>query len=132
MSFALAALAACAFAADAQDTISYDATVYITSTITRVNTITASSYPTGAPAINVTSTISAIHPTFAPSYNAGNATALAAPTASAPSASLPGASSPAVSKPAASKAPEFPGAAASLHANAYLAIAAAGLGYLVL
>ncbi|KAL6172606.1 hypothetical protein ACJQWK_01755 [Exserohilum turcicum] len=124
MSFALAALAACAFAADAQDTISYDATVYITSTITRVNTITASSYPTGAPAINVTSTISAIHPTFAPSYNAGNATALAAPTASAPSASLPGASSPA--------APEFPGAAASLHANAYLAIAAAGLGYLVL
>jgi hypothetical protein len=124
---ALCALAASAAAQSApQDTISYDATVYITSTITRINTITASSSPTGAP-VNSTSTIVASHPTMAPSYNAGNGTAVA-PTAS-PSA--PTGTAPTGTAPGASQVP-FPGAASSLSANAYLALVAAGLGYLVL
>ncbi|EMD64426.1 hypothetical protein GGP41_006840 [Bipolaris sorokiniana] len=122
---ALCALVATAVATTSEDTVSYDATVYITSTITRVNTVTASSAPTGAP-VNQTSTIIASHPTVAPSFssfNAGNATSVA-PTAapSAPTAALPSASAPAA----------FPGAASSLTANAYLAVVAAGLGYLVL
>ncbi|EMD88676.1 hypothetical protein COCC4DRAFT_60662 [Bipolaris maydis ATCC 48331] len=131
---ALCALVATAVATTSQDTISYDATVYITSTITRINTVTASSSPTGAP-VNQTSTIVASHPSVAPSFsslsslssfssfNAGNATSVA-PTAapSAPTAALPSASAPAA----------FPGAASSLTANAYLALVAAGLGYLVL
>jgi hypothetical protein len=120
---ALCALVACAVATtSSQDTIKYDATVYITSTITRVNTVTASTSPTGAP-VNQTSTFIATHPTMAPSYNAGNGTSVA-PTASAsaPTGALPSASAP----------PAFPGAASSLSINAYLAVAAAGLGYLVL
>ncbi|EUC41123.1 hypothetical protein COCMIDRAFT_106969 [Bipolaris oryzae ATCC 44560] len=122
---ALCALVATAVATTSSDTISYDATVYITSTITRVNTVTASSSPTGAP-VNQTSTIIASHPTAAPSFssfNAGNATGVA-PTAapSASTATLPSASAPAA----------FPGAASSLTANVYLAVVAAGLGYLVL
>lgn len=119
---ALCALAACASAQSSQDTIKYDATVYITSTVTRINTITASSSPTGAP-MNQTSTIAAVHPTMAPSYNAGNGTSVA-PTASS---SAPTGSS----APGPSQVP-FPGAASSLSANAYLALVAAGLGYLVL
>ena len=53
----------------------YDATVYITSTVYRVNTVTASSSsPAGYTAANSTSTISATHPTIVPSYAAGNTT----------------------------------------------------------
>ncbi|KAH7556667.1 hypothetical protein BM1_06101 [Bipolaris maydis] len=138
---ALCALVATAVATTSQDTISYDATVYITSTITRINTVTASSSPTGAP-VNQTSTIVASHPSVAPSFsslsslssfssfNAGNATSVA-PTA-APSAPTAALSAPTAALPSASAPAAFPGAASSLTANAYLALVAAGLGYLVL
>ncbi|XP_014554927.1 hypothetical protein COCVIDRAFT_28101 [Bipolaris victoriae FI3] len=129
---ALCALVATAVATTSSDTISYDATVYITSTITRVNTVTASSSPTGAP-VNQTSTIIASHPTVAPSFSsfdAGNATSIA-PTA-APSASNAAPSASTATLPSASAPAAFPGAASSLTANTYLAIVAAGLGYLAL
>ncbi|EUC30836.1 hypothetical protein COCCADRAFT_7154 [Bipolaris zeicola 26-R-13] len=136
---ALCALVATAVATTSSDTISYDATVYITSTITRVNTVTASSSPTGAP-VNQTSTIIASHPTVAPSFSsfdAGNATSVAptaAPSASnaAPSASNAAPSASTATLPSASAPATFPGAASSLTANTYLAIVAAGLGYLAL
>lgn len=103
--FFLFALLACAFA---QDTEVYDATVYITSTVFRVNTIYQSGTPTG-PVYNSTSTISAVIPT-------GHANATVAPSASQV-------------KPT---PPAFTGAASALNANAFLAAFAAGVGYLVL
>jgi hypothetical protein len=96
----LFALLVCAFA---QDTESYDATVYITSTVYRVNTITMSGSPTGSVVVaNQTSTISASH---APTYAAisslkPNGTSLVHPSA--------------------------------MTINAYVAALAAGVGYLVL
>jgi hypothetical protein len=102
----------------------YDATVYITSTVYRVNTVTMSSSapaPGYTPA-NSTSTISATHPTIIPSYNAGNGTSGVAPTASAPTVGAPSASKPA----------EFEGAAASIKVNTMVVALAAGVGYLVL
>lgn len=93
---------------------SYDATVYVTSTVYRVNTVTLSGTPTGSVA-NSTSTISASVASFAPSYSAGNGTTLA-PTGVAPSSS----------------APAFTGAASHLNVNAFIAAVAAGVGYLAL
>jgi hypothetical protein len=115
---ALFALLVCAFAQEDQ----YDATVYITSTIYRVNTVTMSSSasPVGYTVANSTSTISATHPTMIPSYNAGNGTAsVTMPTASGP-------------MPSASKPAQFEGAASSLHINGLVVALAAGVGYLVL
>jgi hypothetical protein len=109
----LFALLVCAFAQESE----YESTVYITSTVYRVNTVTLASSPTGA-VMNQTSTIPAVHPTAAvvPSYPAGNGTATIMPTASQ-------------GMPAPS---QFTGAASSLNANAFLAALAAGVGYLVL
>jgi hypothetical protein len=102
----LFALFVCAMAQEEQ----YDTTVYITSTVMLVNTVTMSGSPTGAVS-NQTSTIA---PT---AYPTAGSNMTVAPTASA---ALP------------SQAAEFTGAAASLNAPAVLAAMAAGLGYLVL
>jgi hypothetical protein len=99
----------------AQDTESYDATVYITSTVYRVNTVTMSGQYTGN-AANMTSTIAASAPTAAMSK--GNGTSIVLPTGSG-------------SGPKPSTAP-FTGAASALNINAYVAALAAGVGYLVL
>ncbi|KAH7397251.1 hypothetical protein BKA66DRAFT_408611 [Pyrenochaeta sp. MPI-SDFR-AT-0127] len=104
----LFALLVCAFA---QESEVYDATVYVTSTVYRVNTVTLSGSHTGSVA-NQTSTISAAHPT----YHAGNGTAVIAPTGSQAQPSQP----------------QFTGAASSLNANAFVVALAAGVGYLVL
>jgi hypothetical protein len=104
----LFALFVCAMAQE-----SYDTTVYITSTVMLVNTVTMSGSPTGAVA-NQTSTIAALAPT---AYPTGSSNVTVAPTASA---ALP------------SQAAEFTGAASALNAPAVLAAMAAGLGYLVL
>ena len=93
---------------------SYDTTVYITSTVMLVNTVTMSGSPTGSVA-NQTSTIAAAAPTAYSTGAIGNVTV--APTATN-------------AKP--TDAAEFTGAASALHANALLAAMAAGLGYLVL
>ncbi|KAF2250308.1 hypothetical protein BU26DRAFT_299302 [Trematosphaeria pertusa] len=111
----LFALVAFAFA---QDTVSYDATVYVTSTIYRVNTVTMSGYPTGSVA-NSTTTIHASVPT-APVYSAGNSTAPYPTGTMAPSSPAPSAT-------------EFPGAASQMSINsALVAVLAAGIGYLAL
>ncbi|KAI8931552.1 hypothetical protein NX059_011207 [Plenodomus lindquistii] len=106
----------CAFASSAPASeAEYEATVYVTSTVYRVNTITLSGSPT-ASVVNQTSTIVAVHPTAAyPTYSAGNGT-IVAPTGTNM-----------VPSP-----PQFTGAASSLNANAMLAAFAAGLGFLVL
>ncbi|KAJ4992456.1 hypothetical protein SVAN01_02165 [Stagonosporopsis vannaccii] len=109
----LFALVASVFAAETE---SYDATVYITSTVYRVNTVTMSgSAPSGA--ANSTSTISApsyAAPSVTGSYG-GNGTTVK-PTGSVTNPSTP----------------EFTGAASSLNAPALVAALAAGVGYLVL
>jgi hypothetical protein len=117
----LFALLVCAFA---QDTESYDATVYVTSTVYRVNTVTMSgSAPSSSPAANSTTTIYASHASSSlPSYpvmssGKANGTAIGYPT---------GTSGP---KPSAS---QFVGAASGLSVNVYVAALAAGVGYLVL
>src|SRR5690242_5607858 len=110
----LFALVASVFAAESE---SYDATVYITSTVYRVNTVTMSgSAPSGA--ANSTSTISApsyAAPSVTVSYG-GNGTAIVKPTGSVTNPSTP----------------EFTGAASNLNAPALVAALAAGFGYLVL
>lgn len=114
----LFALLVCAFA---QDTEVYDSTVYITSTVYRVNTVTLSGPSPSSAVVNRTSTI---HATHAPTYSAaisslkGNGTSLGYPTGTGASA-----------KPSAT---QFTGAASSLNINAYVAALAAGVGYLVL
>ncbi|KAJ4313757.1 hypothetical protein N0V94_006773 [Neodidymelliopsis sp. IMI 364377] len=112
----LFALVACVFAANEPE--SYDATVYITSTVYRVNTVTMSGSPSSYSGVvaNQTSTISA--PSYvAPTASYGtNGTVVVKPTGSA--------SGPAT--------PEFTGAASSLNANAFVVALAAGVGYLVL
>ncbi|RMZ68390.1 hypothetical protein GMOD_00010025 [Pyrenophora seminiperda CCB06] len=125
---ALSALAIGASAIDmssSTDTLVYDATVYVTSTVFRVNTVTMSSSPAGYTPVNMTSTISATHPTIVPSYPAGNTTMVAS------SAGIP-TSAPSASAPAASKPPTFEGAASTLNVNAFVVALAAGVGYLVL
>ena len=98
----------------AQDTEVYDATVYITSTVYRVNTVTLSSSPSGSVA-NQTSTIHASHPTSAVVLSSlkPNGT-LATPTGAKPSQA------------------QFTGAASALNVNAYVAALVAGAGYLIL
>ena len=114
----LFALVASVFAADAE---SYDATVYITSTVYRVNTVTmAGSAPSSV--ANSTSTISA--PSYAaPSVTGSYGTSVAGTngTIIKPTGSITSPST-----------PEFTGAASSLNAPALVAALAAGLGYLVL
>jgi hypothetical protein len=110
----LFALVAFAFA---QDTESYDATVYITSTVYRVNTITMSGSSSG----NVVNMTSTIPPSHAPTYPAvasfkPNGTSLVQPSGTG-------------AKP--TTAP-FTGAASALNINAYVAVLAAGVGYLAL
>ncbi|KAF2263112.1 hypothetical protein CC78DRAFT_581866 [Lojkania enalia] len=113
------ALFVCALA---QETISYDATVYITSTVYRVNTITMSGTPTASLA-NSTTTISATAGTIKPSYYPSvNATTVYPTGSMAPSG--PASSSPLPS--------DFPGAASSLRVNVILAAVAAGAAYLAL
>jgi hypothetical protein len=101
----------CAFA---QTSESYDATVYITSTVLLVNTVTMSGSPTGAVA-NQTSTIATYVPTYPTGTGHANSTVVV-PTGTAV-------------KPSQS---EFTGAASALNANAFVAAVAAGVGYLVL
>ena len=109
----LFALVASVFAVDTE---SYDATVYITSTVYHVNTVTMSGSAPSAIA-NSISTISApgyAAPSVTGSYGT-NGTAIK-PTGS-------------VTMPL---TPEFTGAASSLNANAFVVALAAGVGYLVL
>ncbi|KAF1925150.1 uncharacterized protein M421DRAFT_94952 [Didymella exigua CBS 183.55] len=122
----LFALVASVFAAEAEF---YDATVYITSTVYRVNTVTMSGSPSGSVA-NQTSTISA------PSYAAPSVTASAA-TASAVTVSYGTSNGTAVVKPTGSatqsgSTPEFTGAASSLSVNALVVALVAGASYLAL
>jgi hypothetical protein len=105
----LFALVAGVFAAEPE---SYDATVYITSTVTMQSSPAYS-------VANQTSTIPA--PTYAApsvtgSYPAGNGTGIVKPTGSA-------------TKPS---TPEFTGAASSLNVNALVVALVAGASYLVL
>ena len=109
----LFALVASVFAAD-----QYDTTVYLTSTVYRVNTVTMSGAAPSSVASNQTSTISAYAaPSVTGSYGTGNGTAIK-PTGTG-SATKP-------------STPEFTGAASSLNANAFVVALAAGVGYLVL
>ena len=101
----------------AQDSVSsYDATVYVTSTVYRVNTVTMSGTPTGS-AANSTVTIPATVASVASYYPAGKGTT-AAPT---------GSGSPTTAAPS-----QFTGAASNLKVNAFVAAIAAGVGYLAL
>ncbi|KAJ4403171.1 hypothetical protein N0V91_006747 [Didymella pomorum] len=113
----LFALVAGVFAAESE---SYDATVYITSTVYRVNTVTMQSSPAYSVA-NQTSTISApsyAAPSVTGSYPAGNGTGAVKPTGTG-----------SATKPA---TPEFTGAASSLNVNALVVALVAGASYLVL
>lgn len=114
----LFALLACAFA-QGTESAAYDATVYVTSTIYRINTVTLASSVAGGVA-NETFTISATHP---PTYQTGsrNATTVVAPTGTGAKPSSPSFTG-----------TPFVGAAASLNANAFVAALAAGAVYLVL
>ncbi|KAF1359200.1 hypothetical protein EJ07DRAFT_156118 [Lizonia empirigonia] len=113
----LFALVACVFAA--QDTESYDATVYLTSTVYRINTVTMSGSASSSVA-NQTSTIHAPTATYvAPTGSHGTNGTTVKPTASTGSATQPA-------------SPEFTGAASSLRAKALVVALAAGVGYLVL
>lgn len=117
--FLFAALFACAFAQSSD--AAYDATVYVTSTVYRVNTVTLSGSPTGSIA-NQTSTISApAHPTIV--YPAGNTTVAIAPT---------GTGSLATGTAIQPSQAQFTGVASALNANALLAALVASVGYLVL
>ncbi|KAF2713967.1 hypothetical protein K504DRAFT_450585 [Pleomassaria siparia CBS 279.74] len=112
-SFQIIAAFLFAFLAFAVAEETYDATVYVTSTIYRVNTITLSGASTGTIA-NQTSTIAASVPSLAPSFS-GNGTT-AAPTNATPSAT----------------SPAFTAGAPRLNVNALVAAIAAGVGYLAL
>lgn len=116
---ALFALLVCVFAQSAVSD-NYDATVYVTSTVYRVNTVTLASSPTGSVA-NQTSTIAASHPSAAyPTYAAGNGTSVVAPSGY-PSGTQAQPSS-----------PQFTGAASVMNVNVFVAALAAGVGYLAL
>ncbi|KAH6629269.1 hypothetical protein C7974DRAFT_413078 [Boeremia exigua] len=114
----LFALVAGVFAAETE---SYDATVYITSTVYRVNTVTMSgSAPSSA--ANSTTTITApsyAAPSVTSAYGTGNSTGTGAIIKPTGNATTPA-------------TPEFTGAASSLNAPALVAALAAGLGFLVL
>jgi hypothetical protein len=96
----------------AAESATYETTVYLTNTVTQVYTITKSgAHPTGV-AVNSTSVIPPSYGTSAP-YPSSNATATPTGTTSSPSA-------------------VFTGAASQLNVNAFVAVLAAGVGYLVL
>ena len=130
----LFALIACAFAA--QEAESYDTTVYITSTLYRINTVTMSGSPSGSVA-NQTSTIQASSyatPSITSVYSTTTATANNnsnnnnnnnTNNTNTTASQLTGSAT----KPS---TPEFTGAASSLNANALVIALAAGVGYLVL
>ncbi|KAJ4349666.1 uncharacterized protein N0V89_008283 [Didymosphaeria variabile] len=107
----------------AQDSQAYDATIYVTSTIYKVNTVTLSSSPAYEVA-NSTTTIAA-------SSQATAAYSMPVPANStAPYPTGTGASSGA---PIAPTSAPFPGAASGLSVNgALVAMFAAGLGFLAL
>jgi hypothetical protein len=103
----------------AEEPVSYDETVTLTSTIYNVNTVTLSGYPTGS-VTNSTSTISA-YPTHAPTYSVPANSTVPYPT---------GTGAPTVPQPTPT---DFPGAASGLSVNGALVAAfAAGIGYLAL
>jgi hypothetical protein len=101
----------------AQDSAEYDATVYITSTVYRVNTITLSGTSTGTVG-NTTSTIyPSIPSAVTPAYPSGNGTTIAPTGTAAPTTSAP---------------VDFPGAASTLNVNAFVAAMAVLVGYMAL
>ncbi|KAF2870364.1 hypothetical protein BDV95DRAFT_496506 [Massariosphaeria phaeospora] len=113
----------------ADEAAQYDATVYLTSTVYRVNTVSLSSSPTASVA-NETSTISGtvvatIAPVVVPTavapsyYPSGNGTSSVHPTGSSASPSPTGTE-------------DFKGAAPHMNVNAVLAVFAAGLTYLAI
>lgn len=106
----------------AQDSQSYDATVYVTSTIYKVNTVTMSSSP-AYEVHNSTSTISAPAVATSAAYSVpANSTAPYPTGTGSHSAS-----------PVAPTSTAFPGAASGLSVNgALVALFAAGLGFLAL
>jgi hypothetical protein len=114
-----------AFAFAAQEPESYDATVYVTSTIFRVNTVTMSGPSSSGAVANQTSTIraptSGVPTSIAPTYVAPTATYGTNSTSVKPTGSA-----------TKSASPEFTGAASSLNANALVVALVAGVGYLVL
>jgi hypothetical protein len=117
--FFLAALVAFAFA---QDTQSYDATVYVTSTIYKVNTVTLSS----SPAYEVSNSTT----TIAPSAPTGGASYSVPANSTAPYPTNSGATS---GTPPAPSTTDFGGAASGLSVNgAMIAMVAAALGFLAL
>ncbi|KAF2732558.1 hypothetical protein EJ04DRAFT_525255 [Polyplosphaeria fusca] len=101
----------------------YDATVYITSTVYRVNTVTLSGYGTSSLA-NSTTTISAsavnVQPSsYFPIPSSNGTTAAVYPTGTiAPSSTSP--------------PPAFTGAASHLNVNAFVGALAAGMAFLAL
>jgi hypothetical protein len=99
----------------AQDTEVYDSTVYITSTVYRVNTVTMSGASPTHAVVNMTSTIPAHAPTYYPTLNP-NGTAIVQPSGTGV-------------KPS---SPAFTGAATALNVQAYIAVLAAGAAYLAL
>ncbi|KAF2641032.1 hypothetical protein P280DRAFT_300294 [Massarina eburnea CBS 473.64] len=103
----------------------YDSTLYVTSTIYRVNTVTASGTPGAVPAANSTTTIV---PTIA--------TAAAVPIVSASSYYAIPSGTNSTTKPTGTGVPavtEFPGAASAVSGNAAFAAAiAAGMAILAL
>ncbi|KAF1969298.1 hypothetical protein BU23DRAFT_241969 [Bimuria novae-zelandiae CBS 107.79] len=111
----------------AQDASTYDATVYVTSTIYKVNTVTMAS----SPAYEVANSTTTIAPSSEATSSASASYAVPAPANStAPYPTGSGASSGA---PAAPTTTEFSGAASGLSANgALIAIFAVGLGFLAL
>ena len=103
----LALAASLSAGAVAQDTQSYDATVYVTSTIYKVNTVTLSSSPAYEVA-NSTTTVPASMPS-APVVSAAGYSVPANSTAPFPT----GSSAPSAAPPAPSVT-EFPGAASAM------------------
>jgi hypothetical protein len=119
------ALLVCALAQSSEP--EYESTVYITSTVYRVNTVTMSSSPASSIVLaNSTTTISATHAPTGPAYPI-----VSSGTANGTDVVLPTGSAPTVPKPSASPS-QFVGAASALNVNAYLAALAAGVAYLVL
>jgi hypothetical protein len=118
----LVLLFATLFALATADEMVYDTTVYITSTVYHVNTVTLSGYGTASLA-NSTSTISATGASYQPSsYVVPSASANGTAAGVYPSGTI---------APSAS-APAFTGAASQLNINAFVGALAAGMAYLAL
>ncbi|KAF2271549.1 uncharacterized protein EI97DRAFT_446514 [Westerdykella ornata] len=103
-----------AFAYAQSEEASYDATVYVTSTVYRVSSVTLPGTPTGY-VHNSTSTFhSTLAATATPVYSAGNGSSFTPTGTSGPQPT------------------DFPGAASSLNVNAFVVALAAGVAYLAL